>query len=58
MPVKPGVIITIEPPTEYTYIGRMFLVEEMEPNFVAEYEHEVRKVDYDSMNIKAEGISK
>ena len=58
MPVKPGDTITIEPPKEYTYIGRMILVEEMEPNFVAEYEHEVRKVDYDSMNIKAEGISK
>ena len=58
IPVKPGATIEIKPPKEFTYIGRMLLVEEMEPNYVEEHEHEVRKVDYDSINKEAEGISK
>ena len=57
-PVKPGDTITIEPPKEFTYMGRMLLVEVMEPNFVQGNEIEGEKVDYDSIEEKAEGISK
>lgn len=58
VPVKPGDTITITPKTEYTYMGRMLLVEEMEPNFIEKYEHEGRKVNYDATEEKQKGAAK
>ena len=56
--VKKGDTIIIEPKTVYTYICNMLLIEEMEPNFKEEYEHEVGLVDYSKINEKIKGTSK
>ena len=46
IPVKSGATVTIKPNTVYTYMGKMLLIEEMEPNFIPECEHEIGMIDY------------
>lgn len=61
VPLTKGKRIDIFKGAVYTYVGNMLLVEEMTPNYVPEWEHEVEEVDYSTIDEiigKPEGISK